>query len=342
MSPPEGDGPPLDAPTAAPAPARPPLTVGYWLSSEEHGPRDLVAHGVRAEEVGFTTAMISDHFQPWVRRQGQAPFVWTVLGALLQATERLEVGTGVSAPMLRISPLVLAHAGATTAALAPGRVFVSVGTGERLNEQVTGRRWPAIAERRAVLEEAVGVIRRLWDGETVHHRGEHVQVEGAHLYTRPDVPPPLLVAASGRQGAELAGRIGDGLVGVTSDAGVVQVFEASGGRGKRRHGQIHVCWAEDHAAARRTAFEWWPQAAVAAPLLPELARPHDFEAAVAEVTEEQVARQVVCGPAPEAHLAAIARFVGAGYDHVYVHQVGPDQEGFFRFYERAILPALAR
>jgi G6PDH family F420-dependent oxidoreductase len=329
VSPPEPDG-------------RAPVTLGYWLSAEEHGPRALVAHGIQAEAAGFATAMISDHFHPWTRRQGQAPFVWTVLGALAQATERLELGTGVSAPLLRISPLVLAHAGATTAALAPGRIFVSVGTGERLNEQVTGQRWPSVADRRAALEEAIGVIRRLWDGQTVHHRGAHVVVEGARLYTLPDVPPPLLVAASGRLGAEVAGRLGDGLVGVSSDPTVVQVFEAAGGRGKRRHAQLHVCWAADEATARRTALEWWPQAAVPPPLLTELARPQDFEAATAEVTEDQVARQVVCGPDPEAHLAAIARFVGAGYDHVYVHQVGPDQEGFFRFYEQAILPELAR
>jgi coenzyme F420-dependent glucose-6-phosphate dehydrogenase len=327
---------------AAPDRDRPGLTIGYWLSSEEHGPRDLVAHGVRAEAAGFTTAMISDHFHPWTRRQGQAPFVWTVVGALAQATERLELGTGVSAPLLRVSPLVLAHAAATVAVLAPGRIFVSVGTGERLNEQVTGQRWPSITERRAALEEAIGVIRRLWDGATVHHRGEHVQVEGAQLSTRPAVPPPLLVAASGRRGAELAGRLGDGLVGVTADAELVQVFESSGGKGKRCHGQVHVCWAEDEAAARRTALEWWPQAALAPALLTELARPEDFEAATADVTEDQVARAVVCGPDPEAHLAAIARFAGAGFDHVYVHQVGPDQDGFFRFYEQVVLPELVR
>jgi G6PDH family F420-dependent oxidoreductase len=285
--------------------------------------------------------MISDHLQPWTRTQGQAPFVWTVLGAIAQATERLEIGTGVSAPLLRISPLVLAHAGATAAALAPGRVFVSVGTGERLNEQATGRRWPPAGERRAALEEAIGVIRRLWDGETVTHRGEHVRLEAAHIWTRPDVPPSLLVAASGRPGAELAGRLGDGLVGVAADANLVQVFEAAGGRGKRRHGQVHVCWAEDETTARRTAHEWWPNAALAPTLLTELARPRDFEGAVESVTEDQVARVVACGPDPEVHLRAIARFVGAGYDHVYVHQVGPDQAGFFRFYEQAILPRLS-
>jgi G6PDH family F420-dependent oxidoreductase len=305
-------------------PRRPPPTLGYWLSSEEHGPRALVAHGVRAEAAGFTTAMISDHFQPWTRRQGQAPFVWTVLGALAQATGRLELGTGVSAPGRRVSPLVLAHAAATTAVLAPGRVFVSVGTGERLNEQVAGRRWPPVAERRAALEEAIEVIRRLWAGEVVTHRGDHVRVQGARLYTRPDVAPPLLVAAGGRKGAELAGRLGDGLVAVAPDNGLVEVFETTGGHGKRRHGQLHVCWAEDADTARRTALEWWPQAALAPSLLPELARPQDFEAATADVTAEQVARSVVCGPDPEAHLAAIARFAGAGFDHVYVHQVGPD------------------
>jgi coenzyme F420-dependent glucose-6-phosphate dehydrogenase len=318
----------------------PGITLGYWLSSEEHGPRDLVAHARRAEEVGFTTAMVSDHFHPWIRRQGQSPFVWTVLGAITQATERLEVGTGVSAPLRRVSPLVVAHAGATAAALAPGRVFVSLGTGERINEQVTGERWPAVAERRAALEEAIEVIRRLWDGKVVSHRGEHVTVQGARLFTRPDVPPPLLVAATGRKGAELAGRLGDGLVGVSPDPNVVQVFEAAGGRGKRRHAQIHVCWAADEATARRTAREWWPQSAIAPALLTELARPEEFEAATADVTEDQVARTVVCGPDPEAHLAAIGRFAAIGYDHVYVHQVGPDQEGFFRFYQQVVLPEL--
>jgi G6PDH family F420-dependent oxidoreductase len=331
-----------DAADGGRAPGQARLTLGYWLSSEEHGPRALVAHGIRAERAGFTTAMISDHFHPWTRRQGQSPFVWTVIGALAQATERLEIGTGVSAPLQRVSPLVLAHAAATAAVLAPGRVFVGVGTGERLNEQVTGQRWLSAGERRAALEEAIDVLRRLWDGETVNHRGPHVTVEGARLFTRPDVAPALLVAASGRPGADLAGRLGDGLVAVTPDSRLVQVFESTGGRGKRRHGQLHVCWADDEATARRTAREWWPIAALAPQILTELARPQDFEAAAADVTAEQVARTVVCGPDPEAHLAAIARFAGAGFDHVYVHQVGPDQEGFFRFYEQVVLPELVR
>jgi G6PDH family F420-dependent oxidoreductase len=224
--------------------------------------------------------------------------------------------------------------------LAPGRTFVSVGTGERLNEQATGRRWPPVGERRAMLEEAIPVLRRLWAGETVTQRGGHVTVQGARLFTRPEVPPPLFVAASARRSAEVAGRLGDGMVAVRPDADLVKVFEASGGRGGRRSGQLHVCVADDEAAARRTALEWWPNGIVAPALLSELARPEEFEAASAHATPDDMARAVVCGADPDAHLAAIGRFAAAGFDHVYVHQVGPDQERFFELYEQAVLPSI--
>lgn len=318
----------------------PPVEVGYWLSSEEHPPARLVEHAAGAEAVGFPSAMISDHFHPWVPRQGQGPFVWGVLGAIAGATERLRIGTGVTAPIVRMHPVIVAQAAATAAALMPGRFFLGVGTGENLNEHVVGEGWPGIDVRQEMLEEAIGLIRRLWTGENVTHRGTHFTVQDARIFTRPDEPPPIMVAGSGKGSVSLAGRVGDGFVGVSPSAENVETFEEAGGAGKPRLGQVHVCWAATEAEARKTAFEWWPNGPLPGALLRDLARPEDFEAATGLVAEDDVAETVVCGPDPERHLEAIAAYASAGFDHVYVHQVGPDQEGFFEFYRRKVLPGL--
>ena len=317
------------------------LEVGYWLSSEEHPPLRLVENAVRAEAAGFPSAVISDHFHPWVSRQGQGPFVWGVLGAIANATDRLRVGTGVTAPLLRMHPVIVAQAAATAATLMPGRFFLGVGSGERLNEHVVAQGWPPIDVRQDMLEEAVLLIRDLWSGENITHRGAHFTVEDARIFTRPDEPPPIMVAGSGRRSVTLAGRIGDGLIGISPSARNIETFEGAGGAGKPRLGQVHVCWAEDEAAARRTALEWWPNGPLPGPLHTELSRPEEYEAVAALVSEEDVAEGVVCGPDPDRHLEAIAEFASAGFDHVYVHQVGPDQEGFFAFYEREVLPRLS-
>jgi G6PDH family F420-dependent oxidoreductase len=312
--------------------------IGYSLSSEEHGPEDLVAYARRAEEVGFAYASISDHYHPWIDAQGQSPYVWTVLGGIANATSRLPVGTGVTCPTMRYHPAVVAQMAATTAALFRGRFTLGVGTGENLNEHVVGVRWPPWDVRAAMLEEAVEIIRLLWAGDWVTYRGEHYVVENARLYTLPDAPPPIAVAAGGRKAAELAGRIGDGLVNYAPDAEVVEGFAAAGGEGKPRYLQVNVCWAEDEAAARRTAHRICPNVALQGELGNQLPHPRHYEQAVARITEDEVAEVIVCGPDPERHVEAIEKGVDAGYDHVHVYQVGADQEGFFRFYEREILP----
>ena len=312
--------------------------IGYALSSEEHRPDDLVRYARRAEEAGFAFALISDHYHPWIDRQGQSPFVWSVLGGIAQASQRLRVGTGVTCPLMRIHPAIIAQAAATTAAMMPGRFFLGVGTGENLNEHILGHHWHPAGERREMLEEAVEVIRLLWQGGQQSFRGAHYTVENARLYTLPNEPPPIMVAGAGPESAELAGRVGDGLISTAPEAELREKFEAAGGTGKPCYGQIHVCWAADEAAARRTAFEQWPTTAIKGELGQELALPRYFEQAAGMLREEDVARVIVCGPDPERHLAEIRKFAEAGFDYVYVHQVGPDQEGFFRFYEREILP----
>jgi len=290
-----------------------------------------------AEERGFAFALISDHFHPWTDRQGQSPFVWTVIGAIAQATERLRLGTGVTCPLIRTHPAVIAHAAATATALMPGRFFLGLGTGENLNEHVLGDRWPEGQVRFEMLTEAIEVIRLLWRGGYQSHHGTYYTVEQARLYTLPEEPPPIMVAAGKPNAARLAATAGDGLIGTTPDEEILSAFEAAGGADKPRIGQLTVCWAEDEATARKTALDWWPNAAAPGELGQELALPRHFEQVAELISEDDVAAKVVCSPDADAHRAAIKEFADAGYDHVYIHQVGPDQEGFLDFYSREIL-----
>jgi len=314
---------------------------GYALSSEEHPPQQLVENARRAEEAGFTFALISDHYHPWVDRQGHSPFVWSAIGGIAQATESLRLGTGVTCPTIRIHPAVIAQAAATSAAMMPDRFFLGVGTGENLNEHILGDHWPAPDERLERLEEAVEVIRLLWQGGYKTHRGKHYTVEQARIYTLPDEPPPIAVAASEPQAAELAGRIGDALVSVSPDRELIERFEQAGGSGPR-YGQITVCWAESDEEAKKTAYEWWPNAAIEGSLSQELALPRYFEEAARMVDAEDVAGKINVGADPGPYLETIRAYEEAGYDHIYFHQIGPDQEGFFGFFERDLQPRLSK
>lgn len=316
------------------------FALGYALSSEEHAPNDLIRYARRAEEAGFSFALISDHYHPWIDRQGHSPFVWSVIGGIAHATQRLLLGTGVTCPTIRIHPAIIAQAAATSAAMMPGRFFLGVGTGESLNEHILGDRWPAHDMRQEMLEEAIEIIRTLWQGDTLTYRGGYYTVENARIYTLPDQLPPILMAASGARAAEAAGRLADGFITTTPEADLLKRFEAAGGSGKPSYGQLTVCWAQDDASARRTAYEYWPTAAIRGELAQELPTPAHFEQAAKMVREEDVAQAIICGPDAERHIAAVKEFIDAGYGHVYVHQVGPDQEGFFRFYEQEVLPKL--
>jgi len=317
-----------------------PFQIGYQLSSEEHRPRDLVRYAQMAEAHGFAFATISDHFHPWIDAQGQSPFVWSVIGGIAHATERLGLGTWVTCPTTRVHPALVTQAAATSAAMMPGRFFLGVGTGENLNEHIVGQGWPETEVRQARLEEAIAVIRLLWQGGNQSHHGRYFTVENARLYTLPEQAPPLLVATGGPRSAELAGRLGDGLIATGPEAELVRAFDAAGGRGKPRYGSVTVCWARDEKSARKTAHRIWPTAAMESSLSWELPLPQHFEDAAKLVTEDAVAEEIVCGPDPEQYVAAIKEYVEAGFDRVVIHQVGPDQAGFFAFYAQELEPAL--
>ena len=316
------------------------LKIGYKLSSEEHRPTELVAQARRAEQCGFSFAMISDHFHPWIDAQGQSPSVWPVIGAIAQATNKLLLGTAVTCPTMRIHPGLIAQAASTAASMMPGRFILGLGAGENLNEHIFGHRWPPVRVRHAMLKEAVEIIRLLWGGKLANFSGEYYQIENARLYTLPDQRPPIAVAASGSNAAKLAAEIGDAFVGTSADAKIIEVFNQSGGSGKPCYGELTVCWAEDQSQAEETAYKVWPISGLNGPLLSELALPAYFEQAARMIDKAAVAKTVICGPDPERHLEAIQEYARAGYDHVFVHQVGPDQDGFFQFYERKILPRL--
>ena len=317
------------------------MEIGYTLSSEEFGPRELVGLARRAEEVGFGFALVSDHYHPWIDRQGHSPFVWTVIGGVAEATEGIPLMTGVTAPIIRYHPAIVAHAAATAGAMMPGRFQLGLGTGENLNEHVIGERWPSADERLEMLEEAIDAIRTLWKGGSQSHRGRFFHVEDARIYDLPDPLPPIFIAAKGDRATELAGRKGDGLVGVAPDADMISTFDRAGGSGKPRYGQVHVCWDRDEASARATAREWWPNTAVPGELSVELPMPRHFEQASELVTEDQVAESIPSGPDPQPMIELVGKFRDAGYDHVYLHQVGPDQEGFLRFAAEELLPKLS-
>jgi G6PDH family F420-dependent oxidoreductase len=284
--------------------------------------------------------MLSDHYHPWIAQQGQSPFVWSVIGSIAHTTERLQVGTGVTCPLIRIHPAIVAQAAATAAALLPGRFVLGVGTGESLNEHIFGAYWPPAATRRAMLEEAVAVIRLLQHGGLQSHQGQYYTVENTQLYTLPEQLPPILIAASGTRSAHMAGRIGDGLITVGVQARLVDRFMAAGGAGKPRYTELNVCWAPEAAEAQRLARTQWPIAGLQGPLLSDLRLPSHFMQAASAIKEEDIAQAVICGPDPARHIAAITQAIEAAYTHVWVHQIGPDQAGFFEFYAYDVLPKL--
>jgi len=313
--------------------------IGYTLSSEEHSPTDLVEHARRAEAAGFDFLSISDHFHPWVTAQGESPFVWSTLGGVATATDDVDVGIGVSAPIQRLHPAIYAQAAATVAAMFEDRTFYAgVGTGENLNEHVLGDRWPEHAVRTEMLEEAVDVIRRLWTGREVSHYGEYYTVENARLFTLPEEPPPICVSAYGERAARVAADVGDGFWSVGPQE-AVETWDAHGGDGPR-FCQLQACVAETEAEAVATAYEKWPNSALPGELSTELATPALFEQACGMVSADDIAESsIITDPDPQAHIDSIQSAIDAGYDHVYTMQIGDDQDALIELYETEVLPS---
>jgi G6PDH family F420-dependent oxidoreductase len=315
------------------------MRIGYFLSSEEYSPAELIEQARGAERAGFQGLWISDHYHPWVDAQGQSAFVWSMIGALSQVSD-LPITTAVTCPTVRIHPAVIAQAAATSAVLTNGRFRLGVGTGEALNEHIFGDAWPEAEVRLEMLEEAVEIMRELWKGGVVSHHGKHYTVENARVYTLPEKPVEVLVSAFGPKAVEVAGRIGDGYVSVMPDGSLVEQFRAAGGAGKVCQAGFKAAFASTADEGARIAYEKWPNAGVPGELSQVLPSPKHFEQAAELVTPEMVRSAFVCGNDPREHLETIDKYRQAGFDEIYVANTGPHYQGLFDLYADQILPKL--
>ena len=315
------------------------MKLGFFLSCEEYGPRDLVRQALAAEEAGFHALWISDHYHPWNHEQGQSPFVWSVIGALAGAGVSLPVTTAVTCPTVRTHPAVIAQAAATSAVLLEGRFALGVGTGEALNEHILGDPWPEADERIEMLEEAIGVIRSLWTGETVSHRGRHYRLEHAKLFTLPDEPPPVFVSGFGPKAVDLAIRVGDGFVTTFPDRDAISRFRSEAG-GKLVQAGAKVCFGPDAAEAAATAHRIWPNDALPGELAQVLPTPEHFQQAAELVTPEMIAEVLPCGPDLDVHVDSLREYEEAGVDELFVQQIGGRHDEFFAAYARDVIPRI--
>jgi G6PDH family F420-dependent oxidoreductase len=315
---------------------------GYTMMCEQSRADQLVRDVVLAERAGFDFSVISDHYQPWLASQGHSPYAWAVLGAAAQATERIGLMTYVTCPILRYHPAVVAQKAATVQILSGNRFRLGLGAGENLNEHVVGKRWPSVGVRHEMLSEAIDVISALFDGQgTVNFRGKHFDVESAKLWDLPDQRVPIGVAVSGGDSCRLAGEKADLMIAVEPKGELGEMFDAAGGSGKGRVGQIAVSYDPDRDTAVKRAHEQFRWFGLGWKVNADLPNPDSFEGATQFVTEEQVSDQLACGPDVEEHLEKIKPYIDAGFTEIALVQIGADtQAEFTAWAERELLPAL--
>ncbi len=317
------------------------VNLGYKLMAEEHDPRALVQNLIAAEQAGFDFSAISDHFSPWVEEQGHASFAWSVLGAMAQATSRIGLMTAVTCPIMRYHPAIIAQAAATLAILSGDRFVLGLGAGERLNEHVTGESWPGVGERHERLGEALEIIQGLLSGELSNFRGRYLKLDHARLFDRPQRKPPVILAAGGPEAARLAAHKADGLIATEPKPELVEAYRGAGGKGPC-YAEVSVCFAASEEEGLKTARHYSRWALTGWKVMAELPSTEAFAAATEHVAPEMMAQNVAAGPDPSRHLEVLEKFRKAGFDHLILSQIGPDQAGFLDFFQRALAPTLRR
>jgi G6PDH family F420-dependent oxidoreductase len=316
------------------------MQPGYTMMTEQAGPKDLVAHVVGAEEVGFDFAVSSDHFFPWLDEMGHSPHAWTVLGAAAQATSRIPLMTYVTCPSFRYHPAVVAQKAATLQLLSDGRFTLGLGSGENLNEHVVGGGWPPADVRQEMLVEALHIISDLFDGGYTNVRGDHFDVESAKLWDLPEKRVPIGVAVSGQQSCRIAGELADAMIAVEPTAELGEWFDAAGGAGKPRVGQLPICFDTDRAAAVTRAHRLFRWFGLGWKVNAELPGPPAFDSASQFVREEDVAGSIPCGDDVDAVLEAAKKYADAGFTQLALVQIGGDQQRpFLEWSEKTLLPA---
>jgi G6PDH family F420-dependent oxidoreductase len=307
------------------------MRIGYKLATEGFAPKELIRQAVLAEQAGFDFVEMSDHYHPWVEAQGHSAFTWSLLPAIAMKTERIGLVTGVTCPSMRYHPAIIAQAAATMAIISDDRFTLGVGSGERLNEHVTGEGFPGRRVRHERFREALEIIRLLWQGGYRSYDGKHLRLEDARVFDLPERLPVIAVAASGPESARIAADLGDGLFAVEPDGDLVAGWRRLGGAGPA-YGEMPLAWAPDEDSAVRAVLEKNSFALSGWKVMSELPNPVNFEAVTANVTPDQVREAFACGPDPKRHLEVAARFAGAGFDHLVAMNAGPDPDGFMDFF----------
>lgn len=315
------------------------MQIGYKLATEGFGPKELIRQAVLAEQSGFDFVEMSDHYHPWVEAQGHSAFTWNLLSAIAVKTDRIGLATGVTCPSVRYHPAIIAQAAATLAIISDDRFTLGVGAGERLNEHVVGLGFPGARVRHARFREALEIIRLLWQGGYQSYEGKYLQLEDARVFDLPDQLPVIAVAGSGPESAQLAADLGDGLFATEPDADLVQTWQQLGGHGPA-YAEVPLAWAPDEEAAVQAVLEKNSFALTGWKVMAELPNPVNFEAAVANVTADQVREQFACGPDVSRHLAVAQQFADAGFDHLVAMNAGPDPDGFLDFFARELAEPL--
>lgn len=317
---------------------------GYTLMSEQSGPKALVDYAVAAERIGFDFEVSSDHYFPWLDAQGHSPYAWTVLGAVAQATERVNLMTYVTCPTIRYHPAVVAQKAATLGILSDGRFTLGLGAGENLNEHVVGRGWPAVDERHGLLVEAVDIISELFTGELLSYRGEYFQVDSARLWDLPDSPVEIGIAVSGAQSVASFATLADHLVATEPKPELVAAWDRARDAAElppsRKIGQIPICWDTDHERALTRAHDQFRWSGLGWPVNANLPTTQAFASASAFVRPEDVAESIPCGPDLDAIVEAVSAYWEAGFTDVALVQVG--DEGQQDFLDQAAGPLLDR
>ncbi|RJK96147.1 TIGR03557 family F420-dependent LLM class oxidoreductase [Vallicoccus soli] len=303
------------------------MEVGYKLATEALTPAEVVEQTVLAERAGFDFVELSDHYHPWLESQGHSGFTWTMLGAMAARTERIGLATGVTCPIIRYHPAIIAQAAATTALLSDGRFTLGIGAGERLNEHVVGTGWPAVRTRHKMLREALEIIRLLWQGGYQSYDGEFLQLEDARVFDLPEQLPVIAVASGGPMASRLAAELGDGLFATEPRSDLVEAYTGAGGSGPR-YAEVPLAWAPDVESAAEAAHETSRWALSGWKVMSELPNPVNFDAASSTVTLEDVKGQFSCGPDMDQHVAKAQGYVDAGFDHIVLQNAGPDPRGF--------------
>lgn len=317
------------------------VQIGYHASHEQFAPSTLLTYAQQAEQAGFTTISCSDHFHPWSDRQGESGFAWSWLGAAMQATS-LPFGV-VCAPGQRYHPAIIAQAAATLGEMFSDRFWLALGSGQAMNEAITGDPWPIKAQRNARLKECVDVMRALWAGETVTHHGL-VCVEAAQLYTRPARPPKIIGAALTPQTAEWVGSWADGLITISHPyeklRQVVEAFRRGGGEHKPMYLKVQLSYADGHDQALQGAYDQWRTNIFASPLLADLRHPQQFDAAADFVKPDDMYPYVRISADPPQHLEWLQQYMELGFETLTLHNVNRDQRRFIDDFGEMVLPAL--